>query len=60
MLKFDGVSGNKDKELEGPKGYGTIEYAYSNKAKATVITISSCRLIEENERRHFICGIILH
>ena len=29
LLKFDGVTGNKDKELEDPKGYGAIEYAYS-------------------------------
>jgi serine/threonine-protein kinase HipA len=29
LLKFDGVTGNKDKELEDPKGYGVIEYAYS-------------------------------
>ena len=28
LLKFDGVAGNKDKELEDPKGYGAIEYAY--------------------------------
>ena len=28
LLKFDGVTGNKDKELEDPKGYGAIEYAY--------------------------------
>jgi serine/threonine-protein kinase HipA len=27
LLKFDGVAGNKDKELEDPKGYGSIEYA---------------------------------
>src|SRR3972149_6290593 len=33
ILKFDGVSGNKDKELEDPKGYGVIEYAYSLMAK---------------------------
>jgi serine/threonine-protein kinase HipA len=26
-LKFDGVTGNKDKELDDPKGYGAIEYA---------------------------------
>ncbi len=29
LLKFDGVKGNKDKELEDPQGYGVIEYAYS-------------------------------
>jgi serine/threonine-protein kinase HipA len=34
LLKFDGVTGNKDKELEDPKGYGAIEYAYSLMAKA--------------------------
>ena len=28
LLKFDGVSGNRDKELEDPQGYGRIEYAY--------------------------------
>jgi len=33
LLKFDGVSGNKDKEREDPKGYGAIEYAYSLMAK---------------------------
>jgi serine/threonine-protein kinase HipA len=27
LLKFDGVTGNKDKELDDPKGYGAIEYA---------------------------------
>lgn len=53
MLKFDGVSGNKDKELEDPKGYGAIEYAYHLMAKAAGITMSECRLLEENGRRHF-------
>ena len=27
LLKFDGVTGNRDKELDDPKGYGTIEFA---------------------------------
>jgi serine/threonine-protein kinase HipA len=53
LLKFDGVSGNKDKELEDPKGYGAIEYAYSMMAEAAGITMSPCRLLEENGRRHF-------
>lgn len=53
LLKFDGVKGNKDKELEDPKGYGTIEYAYSLMAKAGGISMSECRLLEENGRRHF-------
>ena len=53
LLKFDGVSGNKDKELEDPKGYGAIEFAYHLMAKAAGITMSECRLLEENGRRHF-------
>jgi serine/threonine-protein kinase HipA len=53
LLKFDGVAGNKDKELEDPKGYGAIEYAYHLMSKAAGITMSECRLLEENGRRHF-------
>jgi serine/threonine-protein kinase HipA len=53
LLKFDGVEGNKDKELEDPKGYGAVEYAYHLMAKAAGILMSECRLLEENGRRHF-------
>ncbi len=53
LLKFDGVSGNRDKELEDPQGYGAIEYAYFKMAKDCGIDISECRLFEENGRRHF-------
>lgn len=53
ILKFDGVSGNKDKELEDPKGYGVIEYAYYLMARAAGISMSESMLREENGRRHF-------
>ena len=53
LLKFDGVAGNRDKELEDPKGYGAIEYAYHLMARAAGIAMSECRLLEENGRRHF-------
>lgn len=53
LLKFDGVTGNKDKELEDPKGYGAIEYAYYLMAQAAGITMQECRLLEEGGRRHF-------
>ncbi len=53
LLKFDGVAGNKDKELEDPKGYGAIEFAYHRMAGAAGITMNECRLLEENGRRHF-------
>lgn len=53
LLKFDGVSGNKDKELDDPKGYGAIEYAYYHMATDAGLTMNPCRLLEENGRRHF-------
>jgi len=53
LLKFDGVAGNKDKELDDPQGYGVIEYAYSLMARAAGITMNECRLLEEHGRRHF-------
>ena len=53
LLKFDGVTGNQDKELEDPKGYGAIEYAYYLMARAAGVTMSECRLLEEGGRRHF-------
>jgi serine/threonine-protein kinase HipA len=53
LLKFDGVSGNRDKEQEDPRGFGVIEYAYANMARDCGIDISDCRLFDENGRRHF-------
>lgn len=54
LLKFDGVTGNKDKEaLSDPQGFGAIELAYADMARAAGITMSECRLLEENGRRHF-------
>ena len=53
LLKFDGVSGNKDKELEDPAGYGLIEYAYYRMAKQAGINMEASRLLKENSRNHF-------
>ena len=53
LLKFDGVERNRDKELSDPKGYGRIEYAYHLMARAAGIEMSECRLLEENDRAHF-------
>ncbi len=53
LIKFDGVNGNKDKELEDPKGYGSIEYAYYRMAVDAGIAMAPCRTLEENGRRHF-------
>ncbi len=53
LLKFDGVSGNKDKELEDPTGFGAIEYAYSRMATDAGIDMQPCRLLAESGRQHF-------
>lgn len=53
LLKFDGVRGNRDKELEDPQGFGAIEYAYNQMARDCGIETSECRLFEEHGRRHF-------
>ena len=53
LLKFDGVSGNRDKELADPKGYGRIEYAYHLMAVAAGVEMTDCHLMEENGRAHF-------
>ena len=53
LLKFDGVRGNLDKELEDPQGYGAVEYAYAQMAAAAGVTVAEHRLLEEGGRRHF-------
>jgi serine/threonine-protein kinase HipA len=53
LMKFDGVTNNKDRDLADPQEFGAIEYAYSLMAKAAGIRMSECRLFEENGRRHF-------
>jgi len=53
LMKFDGVTNNRDKEAADPQGYGAIEYAYSLMARAAGIEMTECRLLKENGRRHF-------
>ena len=53
LLKFDGVTGNRDRELDDPAGYGLIEYAYSKMARAAGIAMNECRLLKEGGRNHF-------
>ncbi|MBK6942158.1 MAG: type II toxin-antitoxin system HipA family toxin [Planctomycetes bacterium] len=53
LLKFDGVAAAQATELAQPLGFGAIEYAYANMARAAGITTSECRMFEENGRRHF-------
>lgn len=53
LIKFDGVAGNRDKELNDPQGFGKVEYAYHLMALAAGLEMSECRLFEENGRSHF-------
>jgi len=51
LLKFDGMG--EDRELGGSQDYGRIEYAYFKMATAAGIAMSSCRLLKESGRAHF-------
>lgn len=53
LLKFDGVSGNADKELADPAGFGRLEYACYLAAREAGIEMMPCRLHEEGGRAHF-------
>lgn len=50
LLKFDGVT---DQQLGTSSGYGRVEMAYHLMAKEAGIDMTECRLLEENERAHF-------
>lgn len=52
IMKFDGVEGNKDKEVADPQGYGLIEYAYYLMAIDVGIEMAESRLLHENGRSH--------
>ncbi|MBC7759617.1 MAG: type II toxin-antitoxin system HipA family toxin [Phormidesmis sp. FL-bin-119] len=50
LIKLDGVS---DIQLGSSHGYGRVEMAYYNMAKACGIDMMPSRLLEENGRAHF-------
>jgi serine/threonine-protein kinase HipA len=51
LLKFDGMGA--DKELGISQHYGRIEYAYYLMAIQAGVSITESRLLEENDRAHF-------
>lgn len=53
ILKLDGVTENRDRELADPQGFGRMEYAYYKMAKACGIEMTESRLLQENGRAHF-------
>ncbi len=50
LIKFDGLTGNGDKEGDDKWGYGRVEYAYHLMARAAGIEMTECRLWN---KRHF-------
>jgi serine/threonine-protein kinase HipA len=52
ILKFDGVE-DRSRDLGRSRGYGAIEWAYSELARDAGIEMTPCRLLEEGDRRHF-------
>jgi len=53
LMKFDGVSGNADKEVADPLGFGRLEYACYLLAKEAGVNMARSRLHEEGGRAHF-------
>ena len=53
LMKFDGITSNRDTEITTPKGYGKIEYAYHLMAVEAGIEMTTCRLHHEGGRSHF-------
>ncbi len=53
LMKFDGITSNRDTELATPKGYGRIEYAYHLMAVEVGIVMTTCHLYHEGGRSHF-------
>lgn len=53
LMKFDGISNNRDKELADPQGFGLVEYGFHLLAVAAGIDMSECRIHREGGRAHF-------
>lgn len=53
LMKFDGISNNRDKELADPQGFGVVEYGFHLMAVAAGIDMSECRIHHEGGRAHF-------
>lgn len=50
LIKFDGVT---DSQFGSSSGYGRVEMAYHKMAVDAGIRMTECRLLEENNRAHF-------
>ena len=53
LLKFSGLSKNKDKEGDDKSDFGLIEYAYYLMALECGINMNPCRLLDDGNNKHF-------
>ncbi len=53
LIKFSGVSGNKDKEEDDLSDYGMIEYTYHKMALSCGIKMTNCKLLDDGINKHF-------
>ena len=53
LLKFDGISSDRNNEWTVPQGHGRIEFAYYLMARQTGIEMSECQLHHEDGQSHF-------
>lgn len=53
LIKFSGVSGNKDKENDDELDFGLVEYAYYLMAKSAGIDMNQCYLLDDGKNQHF-------
>jgi serine/threonine-protein kinase HipA len=54
LIKLDGVDDSaRSGAFAGSRGFGRIEYAYSLMARAAGVDMEPCRLLQENDRAHF-------
>ena len=53
LMKFDGVSSDRETEVATPLGYGRIEYAFHLMAVEAGVRMMECRLHHEGGRSHF-------
>lgn len=54
LLKFDGITENKDRDHADPPGMTVLEYIYSLIARDCGIQQPRCRLLEQGGLRHFL------
>jgi serine/threonine-protein kinase HipA len=52
ILKFDGIE-DSTRDLGASRGYGTIEWVYSEMARSAGIEMTESRLLPDNGRHHF-------